>query len=161
MKFAIRKREDQEAIIQAASQLSDYHWAVCVVLLDTGCHPSNVYDVRDEGDVASWTRVKTGATCWASMNDRLSEAIGMVHRRGRLSRQTTYNKVREASKAWGWEKGCSPQSLRKSYCLNRLREGYNDRVVGMMMGCGVRLVDTVYSQLSPEELKRIAQERVV
>lgn len=143
---------------------------MCVVLLDTGCHPSNVYDVRDEGDVASWTRVKKNYTCWASMTDRLSEAIRTVHTRPRLSRQATYNKVTEAAyrarieaegPRWTTFKDVSPQTLRKSYCLNLLLEGEHPSIVAMMMGCGQRLVDTVYSQLSPADRRAIAMERGV
>lgn len=160
MKFAITDPKAIELLVSSAWKLSFFHWAVVRVLLDTGCHPSNIYDVRIEGDVAQWRRVKNSKPSWARSSSLLKEAVDIIHCRKRMSREWYSHFVKEAAEAaeMPW---ISSQSLRKTYCLQLLKEGYPETVVAQMMGCGEQLIRSTYSQIAPEDLMKIVASRKV
>lgn len=160
MKFAITDPEAIGLLVSSAKNLSWFHWAVVRILLDTGCHPSNIYDVRIEGDVAQWTRVKNKKPSWARTSMALGDAVMIIHKKSRMSREWYSHFVKEAAEVaeMPW---ISPQSLRKTYCLGLLTDGYPEAVVAQMMGCGDQLIRSTYSQIAPEDLMKIVANRKV
>ena len=160
MKFAITDPTAIAKLLIKALDRSTMHWAVVKVLLDTGCHISNLYDVRIEGEIAQWRRVKNKKPSWAKVTRRLEEAIGIIHKKPRMTREWYSHFVKEAAIAADMEY-VSSQSLRKTYCYWLLMDGYPETVVGMMMGCGEQLIRSTYSQIAPEDLMKIVASRKV
>lgn len=161
MKFAITDPEAIELLKREAHELSETHWAIVKMLLDTGCHPSNIFDVRIEGDIAYIEhRVKNKKPSWAKVTPGLALAVAIVHSKKRMSREWYSHFVKEAAEAseMPW---ISPQSLRKTYCLQLLTDGYPEAVVAQMMGCGEQLIRSTYSQIAPEDLMKIVANRKV
>jgi hypothetical protein len=160
MKFAITDPKKVNKLHAHARGLSDFHWAIIKVLVDTGCHPKNIYDVKVEGDVVMWRRVKNSKLCFARLNEGLSEAITIIHSRKRYTREWYSTHVREVAVRAGMSY-ISPQSLRKTHCYRLLKDGYVKEEVAQMMGCSERLISTTYSQIAPEDLMRIVANRKV
>lgn len=160
MKFAITDPKAIALLTKTAMNLSVFHWAVVRVLLESGCHPSNIYDIKIEGDVATWRRVKNSKPSWARVTPSLASAVHNIHTKKRMSREWYSHFVKEAAEAaeMPW---ISPQSLRKTYCLQLLKEGYPETVVAQMMGCGEQLIRSTYSQIAPEDLIKIVASRKV
>ena len=160
MKFAITNPKEVERLLTVAKALSDFHWAVVKVLVDTGCHPKNIYDVRIEGDLAIWRRVKNAKTCFARADGGLVVAVAIIHSKSRATREWYYHYVKEVAVAADMPY-VSPNTLRKTHCYRLLKAGYVAQEVAQMMGCSTRLINTVYCQIAPEDMMKIALLREV
>ena len=160
MKYAITDDRKSRQLLEAAEKLSPLHWAIATVLLETGCHISvlgRLTRKNIKSDVVEWRRPKTDTLCYARKTPELERAIGILEAEHKKSRQWYFIKFKEIAIIIK-EPDLSPQSLRKTYCYKKIKEGYPDLVVTKMMGCGIDLVRSAYTQIAPEDLKRLVME---
>lgn len=153
-KYGIADQAMVERILAAADGLSRYHWAVLVILVETGMHSSRLQEIGSanvEGAVFHWTRTKNQKECVAPMTPRLTEALKVFFSERRRTRAWYWTMVKEAGQAAGVEK-LAPMSLRHTRCVRLLLEGWHEQVICQLMGCSLRLVQQTYGILTPEQL---------
>lgn len=156
-KRALLSGEAIEKVLVAAEQISEYHWAVCVVLLETGMHPTALSELRTvnvKADAIEWRRVKNDRVCMALMTPRLKLGLEVFFKHGPKSRIWYWTLVKQVGEAAGVPE-LSPMSFRKTYLVALLQMGYPAEAIAQMAGCSVKVVREAYLYLSPAELREI------
>ena len=89
---------------------------------------------------------------------RGSSALFLNLRGGRLSRQSTWNIIREAAEIAGIQTAVSPHSLRHSFATHMLEGGADVRVVQELLGHVNVTTTQIYTKVTATLLREVYQE---
>ena len=87
-----------------------------------------------------------------------SSALFLNLRGGRLSRQSTWNIIREAAEIAGIQTAVSPHSLRHSFATHMLEGGADVRVVQELLGHVNVTTTQIYTKATATSLREVYQE---
>jgi len=122
-------QKQQELLIAQAMQMGDFEYKTVLILLETGMHISVLSDKKAnlrvwEDKFLQWTRPKNGEPISMPIPKRLRPWIANYLNSSRPPYRTWYNRLlKELGKRTGIV-GLSPLTLRHTFAVNRLNQGY-------------------------------------
>lgn len=134
--------EQQEAILKVAEKMGDFEYRTVLVLLETGMHPcvlandceESTPDLRIWGNNLQWTRPKNDFKVSMPIPQRLREWIEEYLASERPQYRQWYNRLLRDIGAKAKVPRLSPLSLRHTFAVNRLNDGYELHDLQHLMG---------------------------
>lgn len=164
-KHAITDEQVWHRIFRAARSISNEHWAVCIILKETGMHAQSLVRLERgnaQHDKLRWERPKQQAKQrWLQcpMTKELAFALEVFWRYPRRTRQGYWKMVRQVGKLAGIP-DLAPMTFRHSRAVMLLRSGMPLLYVEAAMGASAQVIKLAYGELTPEQLLE-AQRKVL
>lgn len=156
-------QEEQERILAVAKDMGEFEYRTLLIFLDTGMHPCVLAgDCKDtvpnlmvwNGEVLRWNRPKNKEVMELLIPKRLKPWIEEYLKSERPNYRQWYNRlIKEIGQKAGISK-LSPLSLRHTFAINRLDQGYDIGELKKLMGTkSIRSLEH-YLGMSAEHMKK-------
>lgn len=161
-------QEEQERVLAVAKDMGEFEYRTLLIFIDTGLHPCVLAGdcegtdpnlVVWNGEVLRWNRPKNDEKMEMLIPKRLKPWIEDYLKADRPKYRNWYNRlIAEVGKKAGLP-GLSPLSLRHTFAVNRLDQGYSLAELKKLMGTKSTRALEHYVGLSAESMKKRYQGR--
>lgn len=159
-KAAILDPVEWRRIFEAARRISPEHWAVCMILFETGMHVQSLVELKPEWvlpDKLLWRRPKKEAKQpWIQqpMTKILAHALGEFRKYPRKTRFTYFRMVQQVGRAAG-RPDLAPMTFRHTRAVRLILQGLPPMYIEAAMGASMSVIKRAYGALTPDQLLEV------